>query len=211
MERKPYFIAGIDTNIGKTTVSAILCKATGADYWKPVQSGELDNSDTLKVKRLVGKEHTGRFHPESFALKHPLSPHAAAELEGVILNKADIHIPPTENTLIIEGAGGLMVPLNHWETYLDWVEEHQLPIILVSKNYLGSINHTLLSIQAIKQRHLNLLGVIINGSANTQSEAAIEKIGQTPILFHTEWTQNPDNQYIGEQSEKLSHLIKQLP
>src|SRR5690606_3561748 len=147
-----YFITGIGTEVGKTIVSAILTEALEADYWKPIQAGDLDNSDTDKVKALVSNSKTV-FHPNAFALKTPMSPHAAAEIDGVLIEKKKIQRPKTENSLVIEGAGGLLVPINDSETILDLIRPEDF-VILVSRHYLGSINHTLLSMEALKNRGL---------------------------------------------------------
>ncbi len=143
---KRIVVAGIDTNIGKTLAATIICKALSADYWKPIQCGELDNTDTLKVKRLL-LHPEGMMHPEAYALKHPLSPHAAAEHEGIRIELSEIHIPPTDNMLVIEGAGGPMVPLNLEKTFLDLIGEFDASVILISKNYLGSINNETFKLQ----------------------------------------------------------------
>lgn len=203
---KKIFVSGIDTNIGKTIASAIICKALGADYWKPIQSGELDNSDTLKVKRYLGK-HEAHIHPEAFAFKHALSPHAAAEHEGVEITLDQIHVPPTENTLVIEGAGGPMVPLNLENTYLDFIETLDASVVLISKNYLGSINHTLLCLEVFKQRKIRVAGILITGGENPSSEKAITSISGIPILGHVDWSYSIDSDFVAEQAEKLKPAL----
>ena len=167
------FITGIGTDIGKTVVSAILVEKLKADYWKPVQSGELDNSDTMKVKALVSNS-LSVFHPESYRLNTALSPHHSAKIDSITIDPSKIIVPETSNQyLVIEGAGGLMVPLNDEYLVIDLASDLNAEIILVSKAYLGSINHTLLSIDAIKQRNLPLRGIIFNGNANPESEELI--------------------------------------
>ena len=145
-----YFITGISTEVGKTVASAILTEALQADYWKPVQAGELDNTDTNKVQRLVSNSKTV-FHESAFNLTAPMSPHAAAEIDGVSLSAKKIKRPKTENNLIVEGAGGLLVPLNASETIMDLIHPADR-VIVVSRHYLGSINHTLLTVEQLKQR-----------------------------------------------------------
>lgn len=162
-------VAGIGTEIGKTVASAILVEALEADYWKPVQSGALEDSDTETVRQLISNTTT-RFHPEAYRLTQPLSPHAAAEIDGVRIDMSRINVPDSENTLIIELAGGLMVPLNDRDLTIDWVAQSGLPVVLVSRNYLGSINHTLLSIEACRSRQIPLLGLIINGPSVPATE-----------------------------------------
>lgn len=207
---KRIVVSGIDTNIGKTLASAIICKALGADYWKPIQCGDLDNSDTIKVKRLLGPAHTGRMHPEAFALKHSLSPHAAAENEGVEIHLDDIHFPPTDNVLVIEGAGGPMVPLNLNTTFLDLIEKAEAEVILISKNYLGSINHTLLCLEVFKQRGVKVSGILIQGSENVASEKAITSISGIPVIGHVEWAQTIDPVFVSQESEKLGDKLRSL-
>lgn len=167
-----YFISGIGTNIGKTIVSAILTEALEADYWKPIQAGDLENSDTDKVKNLVSNKKSV-FHKEAYCLTQPMSPHAAAKMDGIEINLNKIQLPATNNKLIIEGAGGLMVPLNDNTLIIDLIEEIPAEVILVSQNYLGSINHTLLSIESLQTRNINIKGIIFNGEENTDSEAFI--------------------------------------
>ncbi|MCW8897165.1 MAG: dethiobiotin synthase [Flavobacteriales bacterium] len=167
-----YFISGIGTNIGKTIVSAILTEALEADYWKPIQAGDLENSDTNKVKNLVSNKKSV-FHKEAYCLTQPMSPHAAAKIDGIEINLNDIKPPTTNNNLIIEGAGGLMVPLNDNTLIIDLIEKIPTEVILISQNYLGSINHTLLSIESLQTRNINIKGIIFNGEENTDSEQFI--------------------------------------
>ena len=149
------FVTGIGTEVGKTVIAAILTEALEADYWKPVQAGDLDYSDTHKVRDLVSNDKSV-FHPETHALHHPMSPHAAAERDGVEISLDDFQLPQTENNLIVEGAGGLMVPLNSKDCIIDLIEKLDIEVVLVSRTYLGSINHTLLSVEGIaKQEHQN--------------------------------------------------------
>jgi dethiobiotin synthetase len=177
-----YFITGIDTNIGKTIASAVLCEALGADYWKPVQAGDLDNSDSLKVRELISTELV--VYPEAYRLSHAMSPHAAAALDGIEVQISNLVLPKHSKPLIIEGAGGLMVPLNANQTILDLLQVWSIPVILVSSNYLGSINHTLLTIEVLKQRGIPLAGVLFNGDEYISSEFVIEHYGGVNILGH---------------------------
>ncbi|WP_373551416.1 dethiobiotin synthase [Haliscomenobacter sp.] len=179
--RHQYFVTGIGTEIGKTIVSAILTEALHADYWKPIQSGDLDNSDSLKIQRWVSNPHT-RIHPERFRLNTPLSPHASAAIDGVEIKVQDFQLPDTTRPLIVEGAGGLMVPLNHQETMLDLIQHLNLPVILVSRHYLGSINHTLLSLEVLRSRGIVLAGLLYNGAENVTSEKAIEALSGVKVL-----------------------------
>ena len=166
-------MTGIDTEVGKTVVSAILVKALEADYWKPVQSGDLDYSDTMKVQEWsVG--NAGTFYPEGFRLNTPASPHVSARIDGVEIALSDFELPRTENHLVIEGAGGLMVPLNdHGDYIIDLLKNHASKIVLVSRNYLGSINHTLSSFEVLKSRGLKVDMLVFSGETNAESEKAI--------------------------------------
>ena len=183
-------VAGIGTEVGKTVASAVLVETLKADYWKPVQSGALTDSDTNTVRQLVSNS-VSQFHPEAYRLSQPLSPHAAAELDGVTIKLENIKPPKTDNALIIELAGGLMVPLNNQQLNIDLVQHLGLPVVLVSRNYLGSINHTLLSVEACRSRNISLMGILFNGPAIPATEAfilnytrlpCIGRIGQEDIL-----------------------------
>ena len=163
-------VAGIGTEIGKTVVSAIIVEALQADYWKPVQSGALDDSDTETVRALVSNPRS-RFHPEAYRLREPLSPHAAAQIDGVTIELDKLIMPQTHTNLVVELAGGLMVPLNNRDLNIDWVQQSGLPVVLVSRNYLGSINHTLLSIEACRTRLIPVLGLVFLSSPNGNAQA----------------------------------------
>jgi len=170
---KTYFVTGIDTEIGKTIVSSILVEKLKADYWKPVQSGDLHHTDTMKVQGYISNSKSV-FHPEGFRLTEPMSPHASAAIDGVEIKLTDFTIPKTDNHLIIEGAGGLMVPLNDQDMIIDLMQKLAIPVILVSKNYLGSINHTILSIEMLRMKGIELVGVIFNGEPNPETERVIQ-------------------------------------
>jgi dethiobiotin synthetase len=167
------FITGIGTDVGKTIASAIITQALEADYWKPIQAGDLGNSDSHKVTAYVENQKS-QFFPNSFALNTPASPHWAAELDGITIDLKKIKEPKTKNHLIIEGAGGIFVPLNDQDCVIDLIQP-DYKVIVVSRHYLGSINHTLLTIEALKSRKLNVAGIVFNGDANTASEAIILK------------------------------------
>lgn len=156
-------VAGIGTDTGKTVASAILCSALKADYWKPVQAGDLENTDSHKIAKWSPDTI---IHQEAYRLSQPMSPHAAAAIDGVQVEAPNLQIPTTDKPLIIELAGGLMVPMREDFLNIDWVAQIQLPVILVSNYYLGSINHTLLSLSALKSRNIPLLGIIFNGEKN---------------------------------------------
>lgn len=176
------FVTGIGTDVGKTIVSAVLTEAWEADYWKPLQAGTLEASDTYRVKRLISNPKT-HFHPEAYRLKHPMSPHAAAELENIQIRSSKLKLPETENTLVIEGAGGIMVPYNYkGDTLVDMVEQWDAEVVLVVRNYLGSINHTLLSLAYLKEKGIKLLGIVYSGEKVESSERVIENATKVPVL-----------------------------
>lgn len=185
---KKVFLTGIGTEVGKTVISAILVEKFKMDYWKPVQAGELDYSDSMKVREWVQNKDSV-FHEERYRLKTPASPHFAAEVDQIQIELGDFEAPQTSNNLLIEGAGGLMVPLNSkGDLIIDLIPKVADSAILVSRNYLGSINHTMLSIEALKSRGIEIEGVIFNGEPNEATEEIIlEKyelkcLGKVPLL-----------------------------
>ena len=164
-----YFVTAIDTDSGKTMVSAILCEVLQADYWKPVQAGLPRDADT--VQKLVSNNTT--IFPEAYLLKTPASPHAAAALDGITIKLSGFIVPPTKNDLVIEGAGGCLVPLNDTDFVIDLVAKVAYAVILVADLYLGSINHTLLTVEALRKRNVRVKGIIFNGQPNPESERII--------------------------------------
>lgn len=167
-----YFITGIGTNVGKTIVSAILTEALEADYWKPVQSGTIEGSDSAFVKSMISNSKTF-IHPESYRLKEPLSPHFAAKLENVEIEMEKIILPNTSNDLIMEGAGGLLVPLNNKHYVIDIAKQCNCEVIVVVSNYLGCINHALLSIDYLVRNHFKIYSLVFNGTFQTEVKTAI--------------------------------------
>ncbi len=195
-----YFITAIDTNVGKTIVSAILAKALGYSYWKPVQCGDLENSDTINIGRLVKGI---RVYEEAYRLEAPMSPHEAARLSGLEVILSEINIP-NDNNLIIEGAGGIMVPLNYnSDLVIDIAVKANAEVILVFKNYLGSINHTLLSIDYLKRNNFSIKGLILIGERSESSEKIITKYSGCRILYHFPYTDDLDENYIKKEAEKV--------
>lgn len=175
-----YFVTAIHTDSGKTLVSAILCEALLADYWKPIQAGY--PTDTETVRQLISNS-TSTIHPENHRLRTPASPHAAAALERVALSVGDLVCPQTTRDLIIEGAGGCLVPINENEFIIDIASRFDAQVILVSNLYLGSINHTLLTFEALKKRHATIRGIIFNGVPNLESEKIILHHTGLPCLL----------------------------
>ncbi len=176
---KKYFITGISTEVGKTIVSAIITEALEADYWKPIQSGDLDYSDSHKIKQLISNNKTV-IHPNSYGLNTPMSPHASAEIDGVEIQTENIIEPQTENHLVIEGAGGLYVPLNNTQTVLD-ILKPDYNVIVVSRHYLGSINHTLLTVNLLKEKGFDV-SIIFSGNEHKTTEDIIKKMTGVEIL-----------------------------
>ena len=165
------FITGISTDVGKTVASAIIVEALQADYWKPIQAGDLGHSDTHKVQSLITNTQS-QFHPNSYALQTPASPHLAAAKDGITIDLKQIQEPKTVNHLVIEGAGGILVPLNVTESVVDIIQP-DYKVIVVSRHYLGSINHTLLTVEALQNRKIQVAGIIFSGEENTSSEQII--------------------------------------
>ncbi|SOC79084.1 dethiobiotin synthetase [Salinimicrobium sediminis] len=200
-----YFITGIGTEVGKTIAAAIVTEALEADYWKPIQAGDLEKSDTHKIKSLISNKKTV-FHENAYALKTPMSPHAAAVIDNVKIRVSEIEEPGTKNHLVIEGAGGLLVPLNEVETIADLIQrDHR--VILVSRHYLGSINHTLLTIEALRARDLNCFGIIFSGEEHPSSEKIIAEMSGVEILGRIDQEPYFDRNVILEYAEKFRNKL----
>ena len=197
---KKYFVTGIDTDSGKSVVSAILVKALKADYWKPVQAGRPTDSDF--IRQVCGPETT--VHPEGLMLEHPMSPHASAELEKLQISISGLQLPQTPNDLIIEGAGGIMVPINDQELVIDVAKKFDLEVILVSRNYLGSINHTLLSIDYLKRHNYKIKGIVFNGFHTPSTEDYILRYSGLPLLFRVDNLLSIDRNSLDEIASSIS-------
>lgn len=182
-------IAGIHTGIGKTIASAAIAEAMGAHYWKPVQAGVQErDADTVRGLLARGDE---RVHPEAVVLQMAASPHEAAAAEGITIDHTVFARPHTDKMLLVETAGGVLSPMSDTATMADFIAHYHMPVILVSQNYLGSINHTLLSIEVLRRRGIELLGVVINGGQNKESEAYITRYSKARILAHVPQMQPP--------------------
>ncbi|MBW2709174.1 MAG: dethiobiotin synthase [Deltaproteobacteria bacterium] len=180
------FVAGTGTGVGKTMVSAILVAGLSARYWKPVQSGLLEETDTAWVREKTGLP-SNHFYPETYQFRFPLSPHVSAEKDGIHIDLERMSLPQTAGGyLVVEGAGGIMVPLNDHHLMLDLMKKLQLPILLVAKSGLGTINHTLLSLEMLKQHGLPVWGVVMNGPVNADNRKAIEHYGNTAVRAEIE-------------------------
>ncbi|WP_250433403.1 dethiobiotin synthase [Hanstruepera flava] len=204
---KKIFITGISTDVGKTIASAIITEALEADYWKPIQAGDLDNCDTKKVSRLVSNSKS-KFHANSFALNTPMSPHAAAEIDGLQINITDIKEPKIKNNLVIEGAGGLLVPFNNEQTIFDLIQP-DYKIIVVSRHYLGSINHTLLTVNLLKEKGLDV-SLIYSGNEHPTTEDIISKIAKVPVIGRIDEEPYFDKNVIKEYANRFKSALKKL-
>lgn len=197
-----YFVTAIHTDSGKTLVSAILTHALQADYWKPIQSGD-EVRDTDVVRGLVDNNHC-LFHDEAFLFKAPIAPHAAAKLEGKVIDIDKILLPDSDNdNLIIEGAGGILVPLNDTHFVIDLVSKCDAELILVSNIYLGSINHTLLTINEIKRRNIKVKGIIFNGPENKDTEEFILKYSGYKCLLRIHPEKEINQEIVTKYAIKL--------
>ena len=205
---KEIFITGISTEVGKTVASAIVVEALKADYWKPIQAGELDYSDSHKIKEFISNNDSKIFE-NSYALKTPMSPHAAAEIDDITIDLEKIIKPNTKNHLVIEGAGGLLVPLNDNDTILDIIKS-EYKVIVVSRHYLGSINHTLLSIEMLKQRGLDIAGIIFSGKEHKTTEEIIQKITKVPVVGRIEEEELFNKQVIKKYADLFKPALENL-
>lgn len=194
-------VAGIGTEVGKTIVSAIFCQAFSIDYWKPIQSGSNEDNDTEKISELVNQPI--EIFPNAHCFKEPLSPDQAAKLEGITIDPSTIQIPYSDN-LVIEPAGGLMVPLTEdGFLFSDLLKKWELPVVLVSRFYLGSINHTLLSIEFLKSQNLSLAGIVFTGEINEESEKIIRLKAPTSHFHHIPWSTQINADFINNQALNL--------
>lgn len=199
-----YFITGISTEVGKTIASAIITEALEADYWKPIQAGELDNCDTKKAKQLISNSKS-QFYDNAFALNTPMSPHAAAEIDNITIDIKQLKAPKTKNNLIIEGAGGLLVPLNSKHTILDLIQP-DYKVIVVSRHYLGSINHTLLTVNLLKEKGFNV-AIVFSGNEYKTTEDIIKKMTNVPVIGRINEEPYFDKNVVLEYAEKFKNEL----
>ena len=196
---KKYVITGIGTEVGKTVVSAVISEALRASYWKPVQAGDLDFSDSMKIDAWT---ENVTVLEEQYRLQTPMSPHAAADIDGIMIASHNFQVPEVD-PLVIEGAGGLMVPLNDSGlTYLDVFQKWKLPVILVSRHYLGSINHTLMSIELLKGRDIPIKGIVFVGDEHPTTESIILKSTGVPMLVRIPLTEEVNKEFVLEQADR---------
>lgn len=195
-----YFVTGIDTDSGKTLAAAILCEALEADYWKPVQAGLPMDRET--IRKLISNSRT-TIHKETYFLNTPASPHAAAKLDGVEIKLPNFNKPNTVNNLIIEGAGGCLVPLNENNFVIDLAAQFDAEIILIADLYLGSINHTLLTFNELVRQNLKVKGIIFNGDSNPESERIILQHTNLRCLLHIKREEQMDSSTIKKYAKQL--------
>ncbi|WP_296623372.1 dethiobiotin synthase [Marivirga sp.] len=200
-----YFITAIGTDSGKSLFSAIICEALEADYWKPIQAGH--PRDTDYVGGLLSNLKSDLI-PEKYVLNTPASPHYAAELDQVIMKVADFDIPKTDNeNLIIEGAGGVLVPINGNEFVIDFPQHWNTPVILVANLYLGSINHTLLTINELKRREIEVKGIVFNGPSNPASEDIILKHSGYSCLLRIKDEKEINHEVVRKYAAELKNNL----
>ncbi len=202
------FITGISTDVGKTIASSIIVEALEADYWKPIQAGDLDNSDSHKVKSQISNPKSQIFE-NSYKLNTPASPHYSAAVDGITIDLKKIIEPNTDNHLVIEGAGGVFVPLNETDCVIDLIQS-DYKVIVVSRHYLGSINHTLLTIEALKNRNISIAGIIFSGEENKATESII--LNKTAIKCIGRIEQEPyfDQNVIREYADLFRENLLKL-
>ncbi len=202
------FVTGIGTDVGKTIASAIITEALEADYWKPIQAGDLENSDSHKVKSFLSNKKTV-IHPNSYALNTPASPHFAAELDRITIDLNKIIEPKTENHLVVEGAGGVFVPLNSNDCVIDLIQP-DYKVLLVSRHYLGSINHTLLTIEALQNRKIAIAGIIFSGDENKATEEIIGSKTGVKCIGRIEQEPYFDKNVVKEYADVFRELLLSL-
>lgn len=198
-----YFITGIGTNVGKTLVSAILCEALQADYWKPVQCGTEDGRDTETVKNLLSNSKS-ICYDETYLLKEPASPHLAAKKEGITIDLTRLTLPVTSNTLLVEGAGGPLVPLNDKYFVIDIAKQYRLPVILVVSSYLGCINHSLLAIDYLVNHGFQIKGLILNGDFDADVKEPIVRYKNIPVLAEIPHSAKADKDFVSHQASRFN-------
>ena len=207
---KPIFITGTGTDVGKTLVAAIITEALQADYWKPVQAGFSDGTDSLRIEQLISNDKT-IIHPELYKLEMAASPHLAAAAENIQIHIKDIlnQLPKTKNRLVIEGAGGLMVPLNKNKFVLHLIKNLNAKVIIVSKNELGSINHSLLTAAVLKEEKINVAGWIFN-EEYLRYENEIVKWSGYPAIASIKHLNEISRQTIKAESEKIKKHLQRF-
>ena len=201
MHKGNIFVSAIHTDSGKTLASAIICEALGADYWKPVQAGAPYDADSV---RMLVSNPTVTIHPSTYLLNTAESPHAAARKQGVEIAMENFRLPLIQKPMVIEGAGGCLVPLNDSDLVIDIAIKLKVPVILVSNFYLGSINHTLLSLEACRRRNIDIAGIIFNGKRNDDSERIILRHARVPCLLHIDEEKEINRETVRMYAERFA-------
>ncbi|NNJ87851.1 MAG: dethiobiotin synthase [Eudoraea sp.] len=204
---KRIFVTGISTEVGKTIASAIITEALEADYWKPIQAGDLEHSDSHKIAQMISNNNSV-IHENSYALKTPMSPHAAAAIDGISIQLNKIKEPQTANHLVIEGAGGLLVPFNEKETILDLIKPNY-KVVVVSRHYLGSINHSLLTVGWLKERGFDISILFSGDEHSTTEEIILSKTG-IPCIGRIHEEQNFDVAVIKKYATQFKENLMAL-
>ena len=204
---KKIIVCGTDTDVGKTILSAFLVQGLNAVYWKPIQSGTEDGGDTGRICRLLNLKED-RYFKEAYKFKAPVSPHWAAEQENILINRQKLEPPRHKSTLIIETAGGLMVPLTRDFLQIDQIKSWEAPVILVARSELGTLNHTFLSLEAMKNRKISVLGVFLNGANHIDNPKTIREIGNIPIIGHLPYLKKVCAETLSSEWEKQKVEVK---
>jgi len=202
------FVTGTDTDVGKTIAAACLVQALNGDYWKPVQAGLRDDTDTQTIQKLV-KLNEVSFFPSTYELKQPLSPHEAARRDGIEIEMKEFRAPITNRPLVVEGAGGVMVPLNKRALVVDLIVKLKLPVIVIARSGLGTINHTLLSLKALREKKCNILGVIMNGPRNKGNVTAVETYGHARVLWQMTPIKPLNGKTLARAGSRLKKALKE--
>jgi len=207
---KRIIICGTDTDVGKTIVSSFFVQGLKSIYWKPIQSGTEEGTDTQTVCKLLDLA-PNRYLPERYKFKAPVSPHWAAEKESRFIEPKNLHLPNLDKSIVIETAGGLMVPLNRNWLQIDQIKVWGSPIVLVARTGLGTLNHTLLSLEALRNRNINVLGIVLNGPPHNDNPKTIEQFGDTKILANLPIFEEISAQILLKEwdKQKLDQKLKQ--
>ncbi len=195
------FVTGTDTGVGKTLVSGMLAARIDAAYWKPIQTGAVEETDSSWIARICGLPRE-RLFPEEYLFADPVSPHLAAYREGKRIEISRVFWPESEFPVLAEGAGGLMVPLNQEEYMIDLMSYLNAPVLVVARSGLGTINHTLLTVDRLRSSGLRVFGVVLNGVRNRDNREAIEKMGRVKVLAEVDYLPELSAKHVREAGEK---------
>ena len=205
-----FFLTGTDTEVGKTVICAWLMVHYRYNYWKPIQSG-MDSPDTKTIQKITGFDNSF-FFPPAYELQQPLSPHESAKRDGIDIELTNFSLPQKEGKIIVEGAGGILVPINEKYFIVDIIKKLELPILLVARSGLGTINHTLLTVNELKKRNLPLRGIILNGEKNQSNKEAVEKYSGVSVVSELEPIKILDKRtlLLNKPGEKLNEIFASI-